>query len=44
MKRFQTDAAITLKPANRGSVILDFYSAEDLERLMELLGVLDNPQ
>lgn len=44
MKRFQTDASITLKPANRGTVALDFYSAEDLERLMELLGVLDNPQ
>jgi ParB family chromosome partitioning protein len=44
VKRFQTDAAITLKPGNRGSVALQFYSAEDLERLVELMGISDNPQ
>lgn len=44
VKRFQTDAAITLKPGNRGSIALEFYSAEDLERLMELMGVVNNPQ
>ena len=44
MKHFQTDAAIILKPANRGTVALEFYSAEDLERLMELMGVSNNPQ
>ena len=44
MKRFQTDAAINLKSGNKGSVVLDFYSAEDLERILELMGVANNPQ
>jgi ParB family chromosome partitioning protein len=38
-KHFQTDASITLKPGNRGTVVLAFYSAEDLERLVEVMGV-----
>jgi ParB family chromosome partitioning protein len=44
LKRFQTEAAITLKPKGRGSVTLEFYSADDLERILDLMGVSHNPQ
>ena len=44
VKRFQTDAAITLKSGNKGTVAVEFYSAEDLERILELMGVTNNPQ
>jgi ParB family chromosome partitioning protein len=43
MKRFQTDAVISLKSANKGSLTLEFYSAEDLDRILELMGVSGNP-
>jgi len=43
MKRFQTDAAITVKSGNKGTVALEFYSTEDLERILELMGVSNNP-
>jgi ParB family chromosome partitioning protein len=43
-KHFQTDASITLKAGNRGSVVLGFYSADDLERLVEAMGVPDVQQ
>lgn len=42
-KHLQTDVSITLKTGNRGSIIIDFYSPDDLERLMEILGLTDNP-
>jgi hypothetical protein len=44
MKRFQTDATVNLKSGNKGSVVLDFYSSEDLERILDLMGVTNNPQ
>jgi hypothetical protein len=43
-KHLQTDVSITLKAGNRGSVVLGFYSAEDLERLIETMGVPDVQQ
>ncbi len=42
-KHFQTDVAVSLKKGTRGSIIIDFYSADDLERLTEQMGLLDNP-
>jgi ParB family chromosome partitioning protein len=43
-KYFQTDVSIVLKARKRGSVVIDFYSADDLERLIELIGLTANPQ
>ncbi len=43
-KYLQTDVAIQVKSGDRGVLIIDFYSAEDLERLVELLGLTSNPQ
>ena len=43
-KHLQTDVTISLRTADRGSVVVDFYSADDLERVMELMGIVDNPQ
>ena len=42
-KHLQTDVSITLKTASRGSLTVEFYSAEDLERIVELMGIRDNP-
>lgn len=36
-KRFQTDVAVRLTGASAGEVRISFYSADDLERLLELL-------
>jgi ParB family transcriptional regulator, chromosome partitioning protein len=42
LRRFlQTDAAIKVGPRNRGTLTIHFYSADDLERLLEVLGVPD---
>ena len=42
LRRFlQTDVAIKVGSNNRGSVTLQFYSADDLERILELLRVPD---
>jgi ParB family chromosome partitioning protein len=42
LRRFlQTDATIKVGPRNRGTVTIHFYSADDLERLLELLSVPD---
>ncbi len=38
-RRLQTDVAIHLKGAERGNLVITFYSADDLERLLELMGV-----
>ena len=43
-KHLQTDVSITLKTTSRGSLAIEFYSAEDLERLTQLMGLPDNPQ
>ena len=37
----QTDLAIKVGPRNRGTVTIHFYSADDLERLLEVLSVPD---
>lgn len=36
-RRFQTDVTMTLSGPDRGEVRLSFYSADDLERLLDLL-------
>ena len=42
LRRFlQTDATIKVGPHNRGTLMIHFYSADDLERLLELLSVPD---
>jgi ParB family chromosome partitioning protein len=42
LRRFlQTDAAIKVGSRNRGTLTIHFYSADDLERVLELLGVPD---
>ena len=43
-KHLQTDVSITLKTTSRGSLAIEFYSADDLERLTQLMGLPDNPQ
>jgi ParB family chromosome partitioning protein len=42
-KHFQTDVSIQLKPGNRGSLVVEFYSPEDLDRLLDIIGVNTNP-
>jgi ParB family chromosome partitioning protein len=39
--RFQTDVHLSLGPNNRGVVTIHFYSADDLERLLELMHIPD---
>ncbi len=41
-KHLQTDVTVSLRSQNRGSITIDFYSPEDLERLTELLGFRRN--
>ena len=42
LRRFlQTDATIKVGPRNRGTLTIHFYSADDLERLLEVLSVPD---
>jgi ParB family chromosome partitioning protein len=36
---FQTDVRLTSTPENRGSLTIEFYSADDLERILEIMGV-----
>lgn len=43
-KYLQTDVTIALKDTTRGTLTISFYSPEDLERIMELIGVTNNPQ
>lgn len=43
-KYLQTDVSITVKKENRGTLMIDFYSADDLERLLETMGLRLNPQ
>ena len=40
-RALQTDVAIKVGPNNRGSMTVNFYSADDLERLLELMGIPD---
>lgn len=38
-RRLQTDVSLQLRGAEKGNVVITFYSADDLERLLELMGV-----
>jgi ParB family chromosome partitioning protein len=40
-RALQTDVALKAEPNNRGTITLHFYSADDLERLLELMGIPD---
>lgn len=40
-RALQTDVAIKTGSSNRGTLTIHFYSADDLERLLELMGVPD---
>jgi ParB family chromosome partitioning protein len=42
-KHLQTDVSIQMKPGNRGALVVEFYSPEDLERLLETIGISRNP-
>jgi len=41
-KHFQTDVSIAVQPDGRGSVTIAFYSVEDFERVMEVMGMPSN--
>lgn len=43
-RRLQTDVSIVPTGVNKGFIKTSFYSAEDLERLTVLMGLVDNPQ
>ena len=43
-KYLQTDVSITLKTAAKGTLSIEFYSAEDLDRITERFGLPDTPQ
>jgi ParB family chromosome partitioning protein len=36
---FQTDVRLASSPESRGSLTIEFYSADDLERILEIMGV-----
>ncbi|MEO7368345.1 MAG: ParB/RepB/Spo0J family partition protein, partial [Gemmatimonadaceae bacterium] len=38
-KHFQTDVTIDLKSGSKGSIAVAFYSADDLDRMIEILGL-----
>lgn len=42
-KHLQTDVSISLKSDSRGTVAIEFYSPDDLDRITELLGLTNNP-
>lgn len=42
-KHLQTDVTISLKDQNRGSLIIEFYSPDDFDRIVDLLGLTNNP-
>ena len=43
-KHLQTDVSITMKSDTRGTINIGFYSADDIERVTEIMGLSDNPQ
>ena len=43
-KHLQTDVSITMKTAVKGTLSIEFYSAEDLERITEIVGLPGIPQ
>ena len=40
-KRFQTDVSVVRKKRDKGEVRIQFYSTDDLNRLLEVMGALD---
>ena len=42
-KRFQTDVEIKMQSSSKGAVSIAFYSPDDLERVLDLLGLENNP-
>ncbi len=40
----QTDVSISVTPKEQGTIKISFYSAEDLERITDLLGLTRSPQ
>lgn len=42
-KHFQTDVEIKMKTSTKGSISVAFYSADDLQRIMDLLGIRNTP-
>jgi ParB family transcriptional regulator, chromosome partitioning protein len=42
-KHLQTDVTISLRTATHGTLAIEFYSPDDLERITELLGLDSNP-
>lgn len=43
-RHLQTDVSINLTAPNKGFIKIAFYSAEDVERLTDIMGVTENPQ
>ncbi len=45
LRRFlQTDVSVSFAPPNSGTLKISFYSADDLNRITELMGITENPQ
>jgi ParB family chromosome partitioning protein len=42
-RHFQTDVEIIVKKGNRGTVNVSFYSPDDLDRVLEIMGITNNP-
>lgn len=42
-RHFQTDVEIKMQTPTKGSISVAFYSADDLERIMDILGITSNP-
>lgn len=42
-KHLQTDVTISLKDDRRGSIVIEFYSPDDFERIAELIGITNIP-
>lgn len=43
-RHLQTDVSITPTAPNKGFIKIAFYSAEDMERLTDIMGLTENPQ
>lgn len=43
-KHLQTDVSIGLKNSSRGTISVEFYSVDDLDRIVETMGITENPQ
>lgn len=43
-RHLQTDVSVVASSSEKGSIKISFYSPDDLERIVELLGLTNNPQ